>query len=72
MNRHTFALGLGIALAFAAVPAAAQTVLVDVGVHAGPVSGRVVYGAPTVYGSWRACRRSSRPRLARWTSARQA
>ena len=42
MNRHTFALGLGIELAFAAVPAAAQTVLVDVGVHAGPVSGRVV------------------------------
>lgn len=49
MNRRTFALGLGIALAFAAVPAAAQTVLVDVGVHAGPVSGRVVYGAPAVY-----------------------
>ena len=49
MNRHTFALGLGIGLAFAAVPAAAQTVLVDVGVHAGPVSGRVVYGAPAVY-----------------------
>ncbi len=49
MNRRTFALGLGVALAFAAVPAAAQTVLVDVGVHAGPVSGRVVYGAPPVY-----------------------
>lgn len=49
MKRHTFALGLGIALGFAAVPAAAQTVIVDVGVHAGPVSGRVIYGAPTVY-----------------------
>ena len=79
MKRHTFALGLGIALGFAAVPAAAQTVIVDVGVQAGPVSGRVIYGAPTVYAepapaaapSRHARRLSSRPRAARGTSARQ-
>ena len=49
MNRQTFVLGLGITLAFIAVPAAAQTVSVDVGVIAGPILGRVVYGAPPVY-----------------------
>ena len=49
MKRQTFALGLGITLAFIAVPAAAQTVHVGVGVHAGPISGWVVYGAPPVY-----------------------
>ena len=48
MNRRAFALGLGIALAFISVPTAAQTVLVDVEVHAGPISGRVIHGAPAI------------------------
>ena len=49
MNRRALALGLGIALTFIAAPVAAQSVYVDVGVHAGPIAGRVVYGAPVVY-----------------------
>ena len=50
MNRRTLVLGLvGIAVAFVAAPVAAQSVYVDVGVHAGPIAGRVVYGAPVVY-----------------------
>ena len=49
MHRLLHIVGLGIALACIAMPAAAQTVHVDVGVHAGPVSGRVVYGSPYGY-----------------------
>ena len=49
MHRLLFAAGLGVTLAFITVPASAQTVLVDIGVHAGPISGRVVYGAPPVH-----------------------
>ena len=49
MTRHFLAAGLGAALAFSAVPATAQGVYVDVGVHSGPVSGRVVYASPEVY-----------------------
>ncbi len=37
MNRHFVAAGLGAAFAFSAVPATAQGVYVDVGVHSGPV-----------------------------------
>ena len=49
MTHHFLAAGLGAALAFSAVPATAQGVYVDVGVHSGPVSGRVVYASPEVY-----------------------
>ena len=49
MYRLLFAAGLGVTLAVTTVPASAQTVHVDVGVHAGSISGRVVYGAPLVY-----------------------
>ena len=53
MNRQTLVLGLvGIALAFMTAPSAAQSVYVDVGVHARPIAGRVVYGAPVVYADY--------------------
>ena len=49
MSRLLTIPGLGVALACIAVPATAQVVSVDVGIHAGPIDGRVVYGVPPVY-----------------------
>ena len=45
----TVGLGVGLVLMLTVVPAAAQTVYVDVSVHAGPIGGRVVYGPPPVH-----------------------
>ena len=49
MNRLLTTIGLGVALAVVASPAAAQSVAVDVGIHAGPIHGRVVYRPSPVY-----------------------
>ncbi len=49
MYRLLCVAGLGMVLAFVAAPAAAQSVNLDVGVRAGQVGGRVVFGAPSVY-----------------------
>ena len=48
MNRLLTTIGLGVAGRRCLKPAAAQSVAVDVGIHAGPIHGRVVYG-PSVY-----------------------
>ena len=49
MSRLLTTAGLGIALACVAVPATAQVIAVDIGIHAGPIEGRVVYEARPTY-----------------------
>ncbi len=49
MKRLFQCVGLGIGLSVMAVPALAQTIHIDLGVHTGSVGARVVYGPPPVY-----------------------
>ncbi len=49
MYRLVAIVGLGVALTCIVAPASAQDVQVDVGVDAGPVAGRVIYGSPHRY-----------------------
>ena len=49
MYRLLATVGLGVTFVLGAAPASAKDVHLDVGVGAGPIAGRVVYGSPHGY-----------------------